>query len=181
MFGLSLKDKTHKVLQKDFEYQPNQMQKPVLAAVVSQAKTTGVNEYDAAILFMLAQMNALEPDDEALEINKFVLKHIDSIERCSHKAESSIDDIEDMINQIAVKHGVEIPASGFSEWIIKFKVVCANINEQLSIDDEGKSLIDFMDQTPLRSAYYDRVLPGELAEQFAPTFDARKFGLPDGT
>ena len=54
--------------------------------------------------------------------------------------------------------------------------MCGDLNLMLAVDEDGKSLIDFMDQEGLQRAYSDRYSPVLLARQFAPTFHPDTFG-----
>jgi hypothetical protein len=46
----------------------------------------------------------------------------------------------------------------------------------LKPDEDGASIIDFMEKEPLHRAHQDGVDPFTLAEQFAPTFHPDTFG-----
>lgn len=176
MLGLSFKGRTKKVLAKYFKYKPNSMQAPVLSKVASQAKHSGVNEYDAAIMFMLSQLNALSSGDPRVE--SFVLEHLENIERIIHLSASPRRDIQEMMGIVSDNLGlVKNDYGSFEDWIKRFKKTCAYINPQLSIDEGGGSLIDFMDHEPLKRAYEDGVSPDIVAEQFARSFDIKEFGL----
>jgi len=180
MFGFSFKDKVKKVLEKHFNYRPNFVQKPMLSAIASQAKSQGANEYDAAIMFMMTQMGALIDGDPRIE--PFIRKHLRNIDKIIHLAASPSPDIRRMMDEILKQHGlnsstVQDEHEGFKVWLKAFKARCATINQQLSINTDGSSMIDFMDQEPLVHAYEDGVPPEKLADQFAPTYDVNTFGM----
>ena len=72
---------------------------------------------------------------------------------------------------------VEVPwYRDFSEWYEDFKIACGTVNRALSIDENGCSLVDFMDHTNLRNAFRNHIGPGTLAEKFAKDFDMHTFG-----
>jgi hypothetical protein len=60
----------------------------------------------------------------------------------------------------------------FESWFAVFRDTAAAKNPQLATNDSGRSLIDFMDHTPLKRAYKDGVSPEQLAHEFANQFDA---------
>lgn len=64
----------------------------------------------------------------------------------------------------------------YGEWLICFKRAAAQFNSQLELDEDGSSLIDFMDQSPLRRAHSEGVDPSFLAKSFAEQFEINKFG-----
>lgn len=121
MLGLSFKGKTKKVLSKYFKYKPNSIQAPVLTKVASQAKLSGVNEYDAAIMFMLSQLNTLKPGDPRVE--SFTLEHLENIKSIIHLAASPKRDIQEMMDVVSVNVGLTKNDQGsFEDWITRFKV-----------------------------------------------------------
>jgi hypothetical protein len=103
MFGSSLKSKTKNVLKKDFYYAPiHAVQKPALSGIVQQAKSQNLNEYDAAIMFMLVQMNALSPSDSRAA--GFITEQGQNIENVMSLAASPRSEILHMLNEIKSKH-----------------------------------------------------------------------------
>lgn len=66
--------------------------------------------------------------------------------------------------------------SRFEDWYAVFKRAAVETNAQLSIDPNGGSLLDFMDQSPLRRAFLEKVEPKSLARSFAMQFDLSTFG-----
>lgn len=70
-----------------------------------------------------------------------------------------------------------VPATSyatFDDWLHHFKVAAARSNQHLAIKD-GRSLIDYMELTPLRRAFNDGVGPHELGREFAEQFDFSGF------
>ena len=53
--------KALRVLKEEFDYEPNRFQMSILKGILREARESKVNEYDAAIFFMMVQMNALTP------------------------------------------------------------------------------------------------------------------------
>lgn len=66
--------------------------------------------------------------------------------------------------------------STFDEWSDDFKRACAKHNPSLEVNEDGASLVDFMEDEPLRRAYRDRVSPHVLGKQFAQQFNVGTFG-----
>ena len=65
--------------------------------------------------------------------------------------------------------------SSFEEWYIVFKKSAAKANNELSLNHDGSSLIDFMDKTPLKRAFRDGINPASLGIEFASQFDFSSF------
>jgi hypothetical protein len=61
-------------------------------------------------------------------------------------------------------------------WYRVFKVEAAKQNPQLTVDEEGISLIDLMEDEPLKRAFHDGVDPKALSKEFAEQFDITSFG-----
>jgi hypothetical protein len=59
-------------------------------------------------------------------------------------------------------------------WYAVYREEAGKVNSELSIKSNGLSLIDFMDDEPLRRAYRDKVEPRSLARIFAKQFDISK-------
>lgn len=64
----------------------------------------------------------------------------------------------------------------WDEWFHAFKVEAAKCNPQLKINDNGSSLIDFMDNEPLERGFKAGADPKELGQRFASQFDILSFG-----
>jgi hypothetical protein len=188
MFGLGFKGKIKQVLSNDFRYEPNAMMGPVLSEIASQAKAHGANEYDAAIMFMLSQMNALMGDGDNVKI--FIDNHSQNIVRLISLTSSPYEEIIEMLDQVRVGHGLEALSnsskkddylggpdySSFQEWYQDFQTSCGEHDAGLKPNEDGASLIDFMDHEPLERAYRDGICPDKLATKFASDFDIRTFG-----
>lgn len=66
--------------------------------------------------------------------------------------------------------------SRWEEWFAVFKAEASRLNPQLQANEEGLSLIDLMEDEPLKRAYKDGVDPKSLASDFAAKFDITTFG-----
>jgi hypothetical protein len=69
------------------------------------------------------------------------------------------------------------PAHGyatFEEWLEKFKLAAGKANEHLAGED-GQSLIDFMELTPLRNGFAAGIDPTTLGTEFGEQFDFAEF------
>lgn len=65
--------------------------------------------------------------------------------------------------------------SSFEDWYVVFKRAAGQANSQLSVDADGGSMLDFMDHTPLKRAFRDKVEPKSLARDFAKQYDFSTF------
>jgi hypothetical protein len=66
--------------------------------------------------------------------------------------------------------------STWEDWFQAFKLAAGKENPQLGPNEDGNSLIDFMEHEPLKRAYTDGVDPKSLARDFAAQFDITTFG-----
>ena len=66
--------------------------------------------------------------------------------------------------------------SCFEDWYAVFKRAAGQANSQLSVDADGGSMLDFMDHTPLKRAFRDKVEPKSLGIDFAKQYDFSSFG-----
>ncbi|WP_417698259.1 hypothetical protein [Psychromonas sp.] len=64
----------------------------------------------------------------------------------------------------------------WEEWLKEFKKESGLINTQLKLDENGGSMIDFIEHEPLQRAHKDGVNPKVLAAEFASQFDITTFG-----
>lgn len=87
------------------------------------------------------------------------------------KAEEKIncaDDADD--SQVGVFH-----YSTFEEWYLDFKRAAARANKSLALNEEQRSLIDYMDHTPLKRAFNDCIDPWTLGSDFGSHYELEKF------
>ena len=182
MFGFPSKVKS--ILHNNFNYRPDMHQSFILKDICKQAKLQGVNEYDAAIMFMMDQMNSLQGGGD--DVKAFIGTHCHNIKSVLSLAHSPYSEIIAMLTEIEKNHGMvsgtDAANSGnplfptFEDWISEFKHHCGKYNPGLKVDDNGESLVDFVDHAPLKRAFHDRVSPEEVAKAFAPQFDPSTFG-----
>lgn len=64
----------------------------------------------------------------------------------------------------------------WEDWLRAYKGEAGKANPQLQVSDNGWSLIDLMDQSPLKKAFNDGNDPRSLAREFAAQYDIRNFG-----
>lgn len=102
MFGIGFGARTRKILIKEFSYEPRDFQNVILGDICKRAKKEGVCEYDAAILCMLCQMNALYSSDK--KTKSFIIKHVKNVRRIYSNCSSEIGSIEATITGILRKH-----------------------------------------------------------------------------
>lgn len=65
----------------------------------------------------------------------------------------------------------------WEEWISQYKDEAGKHNLGLATNEKGFSLIDMMDDEPLRRAFRDGVEPKDLGRKFALQFDPLKMGI----
>lgn len=189
MFGFSFgfEGKVKSVLREKFNYEPGSFQLPILKEIAAEAKRQALNEFDAAIMFMMVQMNSLTPGKE--DCKTFVRTHSRNIESVLSLARSPYADIVNMLSTIKANHGLIDGAvdgtaaarsssaySTFEDWLAEFKRICASLNPQLKMNESGRSFIDFVEHEPLRRAFRDGVSPMFVAHEFANSFDINTFG-----
>lgn len=102
MFGF--KSKVKSVLRDQFNYIPGPFQGPIFKTVCREANRKGVNEYDAAIMFMMVQMNSLSGDGD--DVKTFVRSHVNNIRNVLSHAQSPSLDIAVMLSEIEAKYGL---------------------------------------------------------------------------
>lgn len=189
MFDWWFETKTRYVLIKKFNYPPSPLTNPILKGLVAEARSQHLNQYDAAIKFMMVMMNSLEADGHPDTLN-FLKVQARNIENNCFMAFSPFSDIISTLGIILQKHGLvgrtpvyadenstkKIIYNTYDAWLLVYKEACGNINSNLQTEVEDSSLIDFMDQEPLRRAYRDGVDPKMLGAAFAQQFDINTFG-----
>lgn len=107
MFGqLWFKAKVLRILKDEFACTPIKAQIPVLADIVREAWRTRANEYEAAIFFMLAQLNVLIPDAANSRIVEFVQHHSLKALQLTRAKTPSTQAVADLLNGIRARHGL---------------------------------------------------------------------------
>ena len=66
---------------------------------------------------------------------------------------------------------------GWDEWYDRYKSAAGKQNPVLAPDEKGFSLIDIMDDEPIKRAFRDGVNPEKLGKMFAEQFDITKMGF----
>ena len=64
----------------------------------------------------------------------------------------------------------------WEEWYSVYKIEAGKVNPALEPDEGGVSLIDLMDDEPMKRAFNDGIAPKALAKRFAEQFDICTFG-----
>ena len=65
----------------------------------------------------------------------------------------------------------------YENWYHAFKVAVSEEKHGLQMDSNGKSLVDFMVDEPLRRAFRDGIDPVSLGKDFANSFNINKMGF----
>lgn len=65
----------------------------------------------------------------------------------------------------------------WEEWLAHYKEEAGKQNPALAPNPDGFSLIDIMDDEPLKRAFRDGIEPRSLGRDFAEQFDPMKFGI----
>jgi len=210
MFGFSFEEKMRKAMVEYFSHKPSPIFDPIVKKIAQHAKETNLNEFDAACLYLLTALDALEPDDAA---TGFILHICNRMERSRYKSRHG-NELISQLEEIIAKHNIvrepvvfepdppgilvnrwSVPSATykkleseddieiiiddsfktFEDWYKVFVIYSGIFNETLKPDENGGSLVDFIDHGPLRKAFRDRVSPRQVAEAFATTFDVEKF------
>ena len=95
-------DKTLNNARRKFDYEIRKIQDDSLNAVIEQAKNNYGNEYDAAIMFMLVQMNSLNIGSD--DSSPFVSENASNIRRIIPLSTHSEDEISSLLDEIVKKH-----------------------------------------------------------------------------
>lgn len=77
---------------------------PVLSGICEEAKESDMNEYDAAIKFMIIQMNTLYGDSE--DVDSFIEIHLRNIRSILDLANNADNEIIKLLAPIEAKHGL---------------------------------------------------------------------------
>jgi len=105
MLGFGFKSRVISILHDKFDYPVSRMQMPILNGIAAQAKLERVNEYDAAIMFMLVMMNSLSGVDSTT--TTFVKIQIRNVESMLSMALSPYAELNGLLDQVAAKFGIE--------------------------------------------------------------------------
>lgn len=101
----SAKAKAEKVIRRDFGYALDMMYIKNFEQAVSVAEISGGNEYDAAVKYMLIQLNIMHPGD--ISSRNFVNSHSFNMKRVLSKCFMNKSDYFEQLNELRSKHGLE--------------------------------------------------------------------------
>lgn len=127
------------------------------------------NTQDIRAISGIAQVQKMiEENDYSYEqVSKVLAQSKQIISRESYLFVKSMVSISPELDELALT---------WEQWYEMFKKESAKINPQLAIDEEGLSLVDMMDDGPLKNAYNDQQNPLVIAKEFAEGFDISSFG-----
>lgn len=100
------------------------------------------------------------------QVSKVLAKNKQIISRENYLFVKSMASIAPELDELALT---------WEQWYEMFKKESAKINPQLAIDKEGLSLVDMMDDEPLKNVYDDQQNPLIIAKEFAESFDVSNF------
>lgn len=137
MFRSKLLKSTEEVLLKDFRYSVNSMFRPVLKEVCKEARRLRRNEYDAAIMYMMVQINTLSTENKSA--TSFARTQIKNIRSVISLARSGYAEIDELIDHLEYKYGLRVGSDFLAEnvsdiqnRIDQISKNVLNINEDLS-------------------------------------------------
>lgn len=156
-------------------------QRPFKITVAASALANGIGLFkdgdpnrDALVISLGNILSELESNGRLYPLNSLDGELIESSlaffsEIASEFSESPIaDEVDSIIG--STKYAT------WEEWFQVFKVEAGKLNPQLKVDEEGNSLIDLMEDEPLKRAFLDGADPKALAKEFAGQFDITSFG-----
>jgi len=108
MYLFGFKGRAERVLIQHFAYPLNSLNAPIFAGICRQAKSFGANEYDAAILFMLVQMNALTPHLDSIKAQSFIEEKSERMSRIAYKSSRPSQEWVQTLNEIRERHGLSV-------------------------------------------------------------------------
>ena len=101
----SAKARAEKVIRRDFGYALDMMYIKNFEQAVSIAEVSGGNEYDAAVKYMLIQLNIMYPGDKSSK--DFVNSHSYNMKRVLSKCLMGTSNYLAELNKLRSKHGLE--------------------------------------------------------------------------
>ena len=104
--GIFFKAKALQILKAEFDCVPIRAQIGGFSEIFREARRTRANEYEAAIFFMLAQLNALIPDAANAKIVDFVARHSEKAAQLTRIATPSTQAVVELLNTIRARHGL---------------------------------------------------------------------------
>jgi hypothetical protein len=100
--GGQTEEKTVKNFRKKFDYEIRKIQDDSLNSVIEETKNNYGNEYDAAIMFLIVQMNSLNIGSDGA--SNFVSENASNIRRIIPLSSHSEGEISSMFAEIQNKH-----------------------------------------------------------------------------
>ena len=134
MFGLGIENKTKKIIENEFDYKISNAQNIILKDIVNTAKSQNLNEYDAAIMFILVQINSVI-DVQSLTNDIFIKYKLKGIEDIIRLAKTPKADIKKLVNEIKDKRSL-IVNEHFSNYKNKLKEETNQISHQFTESSE---------------------------------------------
>lgn len=141
-----------------------------LREVISEGNKSDIQFVTEVLLFTYKYRisNASSKSYLRARIEKFLSRG--KVDEISDLNETIID-FEDNITTSSQEKLSNKKYETFEEWYDIFKQASAKENEQLEINEDGKSALDYMEHEPLERAFEDDVDPESLAVDFAKQFD----------
>ena len=135
MFGFSLKSKTIKVLKKDFKYSVQPMHRHVLGQICGEASKQQLNEYDAAIMFMMTQINSITEKTD--RVSFFTEVQMNNIKSVMSLAKTPYNELLEFVNSVSKAKDLQVGKNFEKKGIHPYK----NPHEVPMIDGQGRILL----------------------------------------
>ena len=126
------------------------------------------NVHDIQAISRVAQVQmVIEKFDCSYEqLTNLLAKDKQWISRDNFNLIKSMSNLSDDLNQLSLS---------WEEWYEYFKAESAKLNPQLAVNEDGLSVVDLMDDEPLRNAHRDGQNPLVIAKEFAESFNILDF------
>ena len=175
MFGFGIQAKTIHVLRDLFGYEIGG-RLPKLSRLINEMKSAGFDEFDIATMFMITELEMLNASEKTDHCVADIVDKIEglTIDRPSVRAMVNILKPQ-FLEKFKRTRNAENLVS-FEKWLYRFKKRCGEINQELEVDENGQSIVDFFEMTVLKEACRNNESPEKMAEIFAPTFSITSFG-----
>ena len=126
-------------------------------------------DFDPVHLLCLGRiLEAVDRKGAALRLSGLDFDLLDAAAETFRKAEEQLAaapigrDIDELLERCQ---------TDWTVWIATYKAEAARFNPGLKVDENGFSIIDMMDDAPLRRAFHDRKDPVRLGRSFGKSFD----------
>ena len=140
---------------------------------INSGETDDINSSQRMIDFYTSKISELLSITKKMNLTDSELVSIMQIEQ-SLNTQSNNQNLPK--NSSKVVYADSATYSSYDEWLSVYKMSAASVNPQLVINEDGTSLIDFMDDEPTRRAFNDNVDPEYLGVEFGNQFDLQTFG-----